>query len=150
MTSAVPELIPALIGSFFGTLGFALLVQVPRRAWIPSGLVAVLAYMVYWGLMKAGIPESISIFFGALFGALAGKLCARRMKMIGTVFMMSAVVPVVPGLGLYRMMSYLGQGETQQGANLGVQVMITIAMIALGLGVGSFVERRFRHGGQKP
>lgn len=145
MTDGLPGLLAALAGSFFGTLGFALLVQVPRRAWLPTGCIAILVYMIYWGLMKAGVPESIAVFIGSLCGALIGQWSAHRMKMIGTVFMMSTVVPVVPGLGLYRMMAFLGQGRTAQGADLGISVMITIIMIALGLGVGGYVYRLLDH-----
>ena len=54
---------------------------------------------------------------------------------------MSAIVPVVPGLGLYRMMASLGQGQMSQGASQGVQAMIIIAMTALGLVMGSFLDR---------
>ena len=55
------------------------------------------------------------------------------MKIIGTVFLMSAVVPVVPGLGLYRMMEALGRGQISAGAGIGIRAMITVSMIALGL-----------------
>ena len=65
----------------------------------------------------------------------------RKLKMISTVFLMAAVVPVVPGLGLYRMMACFGQGQTSLGADYGIQAMITIAMTALGLAMGSFVDR---------
>ena len=34
------QLLRAVIGAFFGTVGFAMLVHVPRRAWLVSGLIA--------------------------------------------------------------------------------------------------------------
>ena len=71
------------------------------------------------------------------------------MKIIGTVFLMSAIVPVVPGLGLYRMMAFLGQGQLADGASMGIQAMITIGMIALGLGAGSLLDRVFHSGSLK-
>lgn len=141
MLPLLDEILRACFGAFVGTVGFAMLVHVPRRSWLVSGVIAALSYLVFWGLSRLGCPEEIGIFCGALFGSLTGLFCARRMKMIGTIFLMSAIVPVVPGLGLYRMMAYLGQGRTTEGAGLGVQAMITIAMIALGLGVGSFIDR---------
>jgi uncharacterized membrane protein YjjB (DUF3815 family) len=64
------------------------------------------------------------------------------MKMISTIFLVSAIVPVVPGLGLYRTMSLLAQGLTAEGADQGIRAMITIAMISLGLGAGSFIDQR--------
>ena len=139
--SITEEIIRALVGSFFGTLGFAWLVHAPRRSWVPSGLIAALVYLLYRLLALAGAAEPLAVFCGALFGSLAGQLCARKLKMISTVFLMASVVPVVPGLGLYRMMASFGQGQTALGADLGIRAMIIIAMTALGLAMGSFLDR---------
>ncbi len=141
MSPLLEEILRALIGAFFGTLGFAWLVHAPRRAWLPSGLVAALVYLLYRLLHFWGVADPVAIFCGSLLGAMAGQLCARRLRMISTVFLMAAVVPVVPGLGLYRMMAFFGQGETALGADQGIQAMITIAMTALGLAMGSYVDR---------
>jgi len=141
MTPFLEEIVRALVGAFFGTLGFAWLVHAPRRAWVPSGMVAALVYLLYRVLTFLSVSDPMSIFCGALLGALAGHLCARKLKMISTVFLMASVVPVVPGLGLYRMMACFGQGQTSLGADYGIQAMITIAMTALGLAMGSFVDR---------
>ena len=135
------ELLRAAFGAFFGTVGFAMLVHTLKRAWFVSGLIASLSYLVYWFMARLDLPDPMAIYIGAFFGSLAGLLCARLMKIIGTVFLMSAVVPVVPGLGLYRMMAALGQGQIAAGAKTGIQAMITIAMIALGLGAGAFADR---------
>ena len=135
------ELLRAAFGAFFGTVGFAMLVHTPKRAWFVSGLIASLSYLIYWFMTRLDLPDPMAIYIGAFFGSLAGLLCARLMKIIGTVFLMSAVVPVVPGLGLYRMMAALGQGQIAAGAKTGIQAMITIAMIALGLGAGAFADR---------
>ena len=140
------QIIRAVLGAFFGTVGFAMLVHTPKRAWFVSGLIASLSYLLYWLVTYLGLPDPMAIFIGSLFGSLVGLLSARLMKIIGTVFLMSAVVPVVPGLGLYRMMASFGRGETMLGADLGLQAMITIAMLALGLSMGSFVNRIIHRG----
>ena len=141
------DVLRCLLGSFFGTIGFAWLTRVPKRAWLPSGIIAAVVYMIYWLLPQAGVSESMAVFLGSLFGSLAGHVCARRIHMINTVFLMSAIVPVVPGLGLYRMMAYLGQGQTALGADQGVRAMIIIAMTALGLVMGGFAERLIHRDG---
>ena len=135
------EMLRAVFGSFVGAVGFAMLVHIPRRAWLFSGLIASFSYLVYWGFLRLGLSDPSSIFLGCLFGSLAGQLSARRMKIIGTVFLISAIVPVVPGLALYRMMAFLGQSRIDTGAAEGVRAMITIAMIALGLSSGAFIDR---------
>lgn len=141
MSPLLLDLLRAGFGSFFGAIGFAMLVHVPRRSWLVSGLIAALCYLVYWLLTWLGISDPVAIFAGAFIGSLAGQLCARAMRIIGTVFLMSAIVPVVPGLGLYRMMAFLGQGQTAAGAEMGIKAMITIVMIALGLGAGAYTDR---------
>jgi len=135
------QILRAVIGAFFGTVGFAMLVHVPKRAWLVSGLIASFSYLLYWFMAYLDLPDPMAIFIGSLFGSLAGLLSARLMKIIGTIFLMSAVVPVVPGLGLYRMMAALGQGQIAAGAKTGIQAMITVAMIALGLVAGAFMDR---------
>ena len=137
------QLIRASLGAFFGTVGFAMLVHTPKRACFVAGLIASLSYLVYWLMTYLGLPDPMAIFIGSLFGSLAGLLSARLMKIIGTVFLMSAIVPVVPGLALCRMMAYLGQGQITNGVNMGIRAMITIGMIALGLGAGALLDRIF-------
>ena len=77
------EIPRAVFGAFFGTLGFAMLVHVPRRAWIVSGLMASFSYMVYWGFLRLGLSDPTAVFLGSRFGSLGGQLCARKMKIIG-------------------------------------------------------------------
>ena len=143
------EILRAVFGALIGTMGFAMLVHVPRRALPVTGLIAALSYLVYWGALRIGLSDPTSIFLGSLFGSVTGQFCARKLKIIGTVFLMSAIVPVVPGLGLYRMMALLGQNKISEGAGQGIQAMITIAMIALGLGAGAVVTR-IAHPRRKP
>lgn len=142
------ELLRLTAGAFFGALGFSWLVHAPMRSCFPAGLVAAVSYLLYWFLQRAGVADALAVFCGALLGSMLGHLLARRMKIIHTVFLMAAIVPVVPGLGLYRMMASLGRGETLQGANLGIDAMITIAMLALGLSMGTFLNRVIT--GKKP
>lgn len=146
------ELLRASLGAFFGTVGFAMLIHVPRRALLVSGLIAILSYLVYWGSLRIGLSDPTSIFLGSLIGSLAGHQSARKIKIIGTVFLVSSIVPVVPGLGLYRMMAYLGRNRIADGANMGIRAMITIGMIALGLGAGAMISRiiRSRFHSKKP
>lgn len=135
------EALKYLLGSFFGTVGFDMLARAPRRAWVPSGLIAALVYLVYWLLPMAGVSAHLAVFCGSLLGSILGHFWARKSRMINTVYLMSSIVPVVPGLGLYRMMASLGQGATERGANQGIEAMIIIAMTALGLLVGAFLDR---------
>ncbi|MBQ6563642.1 MAG: threonine/serine exporter family protein [Clostridia bacterium] len=134
-------LLVAFLSSFAGTFGFAVLLRAPKRTWIPASIVGALAFSLYWTLSAFGLSEVTSIFCGSLVGSLMGQLLARRMKTIATIFNTLAIVAFVPGLGLYRCMELFAKGDTAGGAYAGIQAMISIVMIALGLGVGTFLFR---------
>ena len=74
---------------------------------------------------------------GALVAALGAQIAARRLKMIATVFVTIAILPLVPGVGLYRAMSALATGDMMAGASIAAHTMALILMIALGIGLGT-------------
>lgn len=138
----ITGLIWTMLSSTLGTFGFALLLHAPRKAWLSASLIGGLGYTLYWGLMQIGWGEPAAMFVGVLVASILAQVAARKMRMIATIFITLAIIPCVPGLGLYRCMAYLGQGMNAEGLRTGVNAMICIGMIALALGVGSFIARR--------
>ena len=130
-----------LASSFVGTLGFAIFMHAPRKAWLPASAIGGVAYLLYWVLLQFGLYEPIAIFVGAFLGSILGQYCARRMQMIASIFVLLSMIPLVPGLGLYRCMRFLAQEMYSAGADAGVRAMVDIVMIALGLAMGSFIFR---------
>ena len=130
-----------LLSSFVGTLGFAIFMHAPRKAWLPASAIGGVAYLLYWVLLQFGLYEPIAIFVGAFLGSILGQYCARRMQMIASIFVLLSMIPLVPGLGLYRCMRFLAQEMYSAGADAGVRAMVDIVMIALGLAMGSFIFR---------
>jgi len=133
-----------LVSSFVGTLGFAIFMHAPKRAWFLASAIGGVAYLLYWALQEFGVTEPMAIFIGALLGSILGQYCARRMRMIATIFVLLSMIPLVPGLGLYRCMHFLAQEMYGAGVDAGVRAMVDIVMIALGLAVGNFIFRVFR------
>ena len=130
-----------LVSSFIGTLGFAIFMHAPRKAWLPASAIGGAAYLLYWSLLQLGMYEPLAIFIGALLCSILGQYCARRMQMIATIFVLLSMIPLVPGLGLYRCMHFLAQEMYSAGADAGVRAMVDVVMIALGLAVGSYLFR---------
>ena len=134
-------LINALLTSLFATLGFGVLLHAPNRALLPAALTGMTAHVCYWALNAAGLSHQAAIFAAAVGASVLAELLARRMKMAATVFITLSIIPLVPGLALYRAMAFLARGESKAGLELGVSAMITFLMIALGVGMGSFLVR---------
>ena len=140
-TTTLLHLVLVFLGSAVGTWGFGLLVHAPRRAWLTSAALGGLSYGLYELLMLLGVSDPMSIFAAACLSSLLAQVCARRMRMIATIFITLSIVSLVPGLGLYRCMALIGQGQHGAGLQTGMSAMISFIMIALGLAVGSFLFR---------
>ena len=104
-----------------------------------GGLLGGAGFTAYWLLLRAGSAETAAMFFGALIAAIGAQISARRLKMIVTVFVTIAIIPLVPGLGLYRAMSAFAQNQTALGAATAVHAMAMVVMIAMGIGLGSML-----------
>ena len=126
-----------LASSLLAGGGFGALLYAPRKAIIWGGLLGSAGYLSYWAAMECGAAETAAMFIGALVAALGAQIAARRLKMIATVFVTIAILPLVPGVGLYRAMSALATGDMMAGASIAAHTMALILMIALGIGLGT-------------
>ncbi|MBR4067286.1 MAG: threonine/serine exporter family protein [Clostridia bacterium] len=130
-------LLRAMISGFLGAAGFGALLHAPRKGILCGSAIGALGYTAYWLIFQLTGSELPAMFVGALLAAVLGQLAARKLHMISTVFVTIAILPLVPGIGLFRSMSALGQGNMMQGANLAAHAMSLILMIVMGTGLGS-------------
>ena len=131
------QLLLAFGSSFVSGLGFGALLAAPRKAILWSGFLGAVGYVAYWLCMQGAMAETAAMFIGALLASIGTQIAARRFKMIATVFVTIAILPMVPGLGLYRAMSALAQGALASGGAIAAHTMALIIMIALGIALGS-------------
>lgn len=124
---------------FMATVFFAVLMKTPRKAILLCSVIATVGYMVY--SLSKGVLQSTDIgyFAGTFIMAVLGETAARLMKMPSTVFISPAVIPLVPGLGLYQTMLFFVQGQLQLGMQTGAQTMIALAEMAMAIAISSFI-----------
>jgi len=118
-------------------VGFGALLSAPRKAIVWSAFLGAAGYLAYWLCLQGGLAETAAMFLGALLASIGTQIAARRFKMIATVFVTIAILPMVPGLGLYRAMSALAQGALSTGGAIAAHTMALILMISLGIALGS-------------
>ncbi len=134
-----------LLFAALGTLGFLVIAQAPRRSWFIASLIGGLGYLVYDVLVHLNVNAPLAVFLGCLTACLLGQAAARRTRMIASVYLTAAVIPEVPGLGLYRCMSLLGERDTAAGLAAGAEAMSEILMIALAVAISGYAARLVVH-----
>ena len=53
----LPGLLTALLSSFFGTLGFGVLLKAPRKGLLAASVIGAVGYGIYWVTMYYGASE---------------------------------------------------------------------------------------------
>jgi uncharacterized membrane protein YjjB (DUF3815 family) len=133
-----------MIGCLFASALFALLFRTPARLIAPASITAVVGYVLsVWAGAELG-AEWAGIFLGSLAAALVGEMLATRLRAPATIFLTVAVIPLVPGAGLYNTMLALVQGRSADAAAAGSSTMLAAGGIALGLSIAASVAYAVR------
>ena len=77
--------------------------------------------------------EIIRYFVATLVLALYSEMMARWKHTPATVFLIVALLPLVPGGGLYQTMELFIQGETAQGVTQGLHTLAIAGALAIGI-----------------
>lgn len=81
----------------------------------------------------------MGFFLGTLVIALLGELLAKLIKMPATIFIFPAVIPMVPGLGLYQTMLAFVQNDIPSALNIGVDTLVNIGAMAIAMTLISII-----------
>ncbi len=122
-------------GAAVAAAAFAFASYSPKRMLLPVALTAGVAIVIFRTLEAPGIGRSWSVALAALFVGLVGYAVAGRLRVPPLIVVVSAVVPMLPGVSIYRGLSLLSEGSRRDTAE-GLVALITAASIALALAAG--------------
>ncbi|MDX9897809.1 MAG: threonine/serine exporter family protein [Spirochaetia bacterium] len=130
-----------LLWAFLATLGFGVLFRVPPKDLPFAALGGALSWGSYLILRSLTGSDSLSYFIASIAVGLYAELAAAFLKRPATVFILSAIIPLVPGAGMYRTMFEAVAGNAESSASTGFQTLTLAGAIAGGLAVASAVSR---------
>ncbi|TDW29386.1 threonine/serine ThrE exporter family protein [Cryobacterium psychrophilum] len=125
-----------LAASVVIVIGFALAVQVPWRAFWVVCLLGALAEFLYLLGALAGFGLVWASGISAIGVGLAASVAARLVRTPPLVIVVTALVPLVPGLILFRGLLQLSNGDINGLLNL-----LTAAAVALALAAGAILAQ---------
>lgn len=120
--------------AFFATVAFGVLFHAPGRSLPISGAIGALGWMIYFYFAREHNYNTFYInFMAALMVALLGELSARAFKQPATIFVIPGIIPLVPGLGIYRGMLQMIDKSYDEGVRIIIVAGMDAAAIALGM-----------------
>ncbi len=135
------ETLFALLAAFLGSLGFGMLQNTHGKKLLIASVGGMGAWGVY--LMVSALTPELYMRYGAasIFAALYAEIFSRVLKTPTTVLLGTAVIPLIPGGGLYYTMEYALRGDAARFAQQGMETLLAAASIAGGILAVSSVIR---------
>lgn len=122
-----------LLAAFLGAFGFSLLFRLHKR----HLLLASLGGLLTWGVYLLAHHFLGNAFFANLiasvFAVTGAEVLARWRKCPATLFLIPAIIPLVPGSSLYYTMSSVVQNDLEMVNYYGHQLLTAALAIAAGI-----------------
>lgn len=135
------EILIQLSAAFLGSLGFALLFGIARRHALWAALGGLLAWGVYLAMHAWAPGVFLPNLAAALFSSAYAEGMAHLRKCPATLFLVPAVVPLVPGSSLYYAMDAVVNGDYASAAAYGHSTLGCALAIAAGISVISVLHQ---------
>ena len=124
----VKEFITALISA----VAFAILFRVNKKHLFWAGVGSIVTYGIYYLIVTFTHNVFLAALVSALFTALYSEVSARVHRAPTLVFLITGVIPTVPGRYLYNTMRYL----LEQNWPLALDAFLNTMKIAIGIAAG--------------
>lgn len=122
------------------TVGFALLFDLRPRDIPLAAAGAMLGWAVYSLARDAGSGTG-AYFAAATIIGLWAELSAAIVKRPASIYIVCAILPIVPGGGMYQTMLESVRGSLMGSLTVGFQTLMAAGAIAAGLAVSSAISR---------
>ncbi|MCR5089967.1 MAG: threonine/serine exporter family protein [Oscillospiraceae bacterium] len=122
-----------LLSAFFGSLGFSLLYGMRRRYLFSASLGGICCWGVYLAAERFFESNFLSCLLAAAFAVIYAEFLAHRLKSPATLFVVPAVLPLVPGSSLYYAMDYAVHRQYEDARAFGSLTLESALAIAAGM-----------------
>lgn len=138
-----PEIIQILTG-FVGSLCFGILFNIRGKRLAFAALGGLFSWSLFIALGFFIDSDPVNYFIVALAIGLYSHFLARALKTPTTTFVITSLIPLIPGSSLYYTMVYAFEGDFQHFAEKGLYTLKLSCALALGIIITSAAMRIIR------
>lgn len=123
---------------------FAVVFNVRGRDLPASALNGAVGWAAYLATLSSGHTEAIAFFAASVAVAVFAETAGRLLRRPATTYLVCALIPLVPGGGMYYTMAASLAGDLQETLSVGFRTLSTAGSIASGVAIGSAAARLAR------
>lgn len=139
------EEIMQCVWAFTGSLAFGVMFNIRGKNSIYAALGGLFAWIVY--LITGNFTKTVLVqfFVAAIAISVYSECMAIWRKVPVTVFIISGMIPLVPGGSIFYTMQELIMGNYTQSYKLGIYTLAIAGSIAMGILIASFAVQTVRY-----
>ena len=126
------SMIIQVIGAFFAAIVLSILFEIPKRHTFWDGVVGALGWLAYLLVAKVG-SVVIAAFAASMVISLCSNVLARVQKAPSTAFLIPGMLPLVPGVSIYRGVYYMITNDSAKSSHYIIEALQIAAMLAFGM-----------------
>lgn len=127
------QIIMQTIGSFLAVVTLSLIFYVPKKFLFYAGIAGAVGWVVYLEMEKLTPNRMIGMFAAAFLVALISHIFARIFKSPVTIFLIPGILPLVPGVGMYRIVYFILQEDSNMAGYYFFYSLQMAGMIAIAI-----------------
>ena len=127
--------------SFFATFGFCIAFNIRGKKIIFAALGGAISWFFYSLPLQMGLSDISSLFISSVIFSVYSEVLARIFKTPVTTFVVCALIPLVPGSGMYYTMREAISGNISKSLELGLNTIASDGTLALGVLFVSTITR---------
>ncbi|ABR34037.1 MULTISPECIES: threonine/serine exporter family protein [Clostridium] len=119
--------------SFLASLGFGIIFNIKGKNLIFASIGGAISWFSYLYLKENYIGDILSLFISSILFSIYSEICARLLKTPVTTLVICALIPLVPGSGMYYTMYETISGNISRAVELGLNTLASAGTLALGV-----------------
>ena len=130
-----------IITAGIGTLGFSIYFRVSKRNVVASTLGGSLGWIVYLIIFHTFNSLFFANFIAAFVVYVYSEIMARILKSPVNIFLVTGIIPLIPGGSLYYTMAALLEKDGEMFKSKGVDTALVTVGLAVGIVVSAIISR---------
>lgn len=127
--------------TIIASFGFGIIFNIRGKKLIFAAIGGGLCWFLYSLLKNYGISEIFSLFFASIAISIYSEIMARKLKTPVTTIVVSSLIPLVPGSGMYYTMHEAITGDINKSINMAFQTLASAGILAIGIILISTITR---------
>jgi len=127
------ELVLQVVSAFIGVVTLAVVFHVPKKYLWPAGVTGAAGWFVYLVMEDVLENAMFAAFLASVLVAVLSQIFARVLKAPVTIYLVTGILPLVPGVGMYRTVYYLLHNDMAQTSYYLSYTLQIAGMIALAI-----------------